>query len=736
MPSSQGGMNSESPLDTFPTFDSEPIILPAGSTNISFNDMDAVAPSSPDPMSDMHYRYPISESQPSFYERQHHTQNLPLLTSKESQYSLRSPDGMSNNSLYERNVYRDDSSDNLESPQEDPYPWMTMIDVKEADDYLHDPALNPLHKSYKPWRALFNVGTIVILILAILMLFAGYPILHHYSVRKEANDRETAAHNIMSFNSSYPSGFPLARANQTNQFNDERQMFIDPATPKEAYELKSTFSKNNGKTFKLVFSDEFNTDGRSFYPGEDPFWEAVDLHYWGTNNFEWYDPSAAYTRGGSLRLRLDQHAEHNLNFRGAMVQSWNKFCFRNGILMVKVQLPGFADVAGLWPAIWMMGNLGRAGYGATLQGTWPYSYDVCDLGTLKNQTLYNDDNPEGFPKDVNSLGGATVFNAQHETRSLSFLPGQKLSRCTCKGEDHPGPWDNDAQEFVGRAAPEIDVFEAQVAGINDVNKIQVSQSFQLAPYNWQYNITHSNTSKAYNFYEWDEDTSHINSYNGEITQQSLSGISMASQQAVQYVANDTDTETEGNFATYSAEYKGGPDGYVAWTSNDKPTWELYGAALGPDSLSKVGQRQFPKEPMYIILNLGISRNFGYVDWDKLSDHFPFEMAVDWVRVYQDPDDPEADTTCSPKDMPTEDYINQHMEAYTNANYTVWGGTREEGGYGADWPLNYMYIKGCDPSTRSKDPGDPSWASAVASRVPSSIVTETRGAEGDWIWGDL
>lgn len=31
---------------------------------------------------------------------------------------------------------------------------------------------------------------------------------------------------------------------------------------------------------QLVFSDEFNTDGRTFYPGDDPYWEAVDLHYW------------------------------------------------------------------------------------------------------------------------------------------------------------------------------------------------------------------------------------------------------------------------------------------------------------------------------------------------------------------------------------------------------------------------------------------------------------------------
>ena len=42
---------------------------------------------------------------------------------------------------------------------------------------------------------------------------------------------------------------------------------------------------------------------------------------------------------------------------------------------------------------------------------------------------------------------------------LSFLPGQRLSRCTCTGESHPGPMHSDGT-FVGRAAPEIDLFEA------------------------------------------------------------------------------------------------------------------------------------------------------------------------------------------------------------------------------------------------------------------------------------
>ncbi len=120
---------------------------------------------------------------------------------------------------------------------------------------------------------------------------------------------------------------------------------------------------------------------------------------------------------------------------------------------------------GLWPAVWTMGNLGRAGYGASLDGMWPYSYgmrgmfvclpadgrflDACDVGTAPNQTL----------KGVPHL--ATIDGDEGKGGALSYLPGQRLSRCTCPGESHPGPKHTD-DTYVGRSAPEIDIFEAQV----------------------------------------------------------------------------------------------------------------------------------------------------------------------------------------------------------------------------------------------------------------------------------
>ena len=89
---------------------------------------------------------------------------------------------------------------------------------------------------------------------------------------------------------------------------------------------------------------------------------------------EWYDPSAINTTGGALRVTLDAKPNHDLDYTGGMMSTWNKFCFTGGLVEVAVELPGANNIVGLWPAVWTMGNLGRAGYGASLDGTWPYTY--------------------------------------------------------------------------------------------------------------------------------------------------------------------------------------------------------------------------------------------------------------------------------------------------------------------------------------------------------------------------
>lgn len=66
--------------------------------------------------------------------------------------------------------------------------------------------------------------------------------------------------------------------NATGQIPDMGNYgLIDTDTPTWAY---TRTAWDDGSPMQLVFSDEFEMDGRTFYPGDDPYWEAVDLHYW------------------------------------------------------------------------------------------------------------------------------------------------------------------------------------------------------------------------------------------------------------------------------------------------------------------------------------------------------------------------------------------------------------------------------------------------------------------------
>ncbi|TFK37538.1 beta-glucan synthesis-associated protein KRE6 [Crucibulum laeve] len=518
----------------------------------------------------------------------------------------------------------------------------------EPDDYLHNPDPRRDRKNDRGGhiftaRGIANLGCLFVLAAGMMMLFAGYPLLSHFTEKKQTTQ----------------GGFNLGGTNATGQVPKIPGNYglIDLETPKEAYTKKSYMYPD--EELMLVFSDEFNTDNRSFYPGDDPYWEAVDLHYWGTDDLEWYDPGQATTYDGALRLTLSKVRpadNHNLTYRSGMIQSWNKFCFTGGILEASVTLPGSTQVSGLWPAVWAMGNLGRAGFGGSLEGLWPFSYDSCDVGTLPNQTYPGTATPE-----------AAVINGDPQHGDvLSYLPGQRLSACTCAGESHPGPMRPDGS-YVGRAAPEIDMFEATVAdGIGEV-----SLSAQWAPYNAGYNWLNTTDNVAYN-----DGTTHLNAYKGGAYQQTTSGLAVTNQNC--YELGGT-----GCFATYAFEYKPGfDDAYITWVNDGKQAWTLYSAGMGPDSKTEISARPIPLEPMYIIANLGFSHNFGFIDFERIA--FPAVMSIDWIRVYQRKDS--VNMNCDPKEYPTAEYIETYKKIYTNPNITTWEQAEQP------WPKNRLKDK--------------------------------------------
>lgn len=275
---------------------------------------------------------------------------------------------------------------------------------------------------------------------------------------------------------------------------------------------------------------------------------------------------------------------------------------------------------------------------------WPYSYDTCDLGTFPNQTTANN-LPEA--STTGGRGGGP----------LSFMPGQRLSACTCPGSDHPGPSVTD-----GRGVPEIDILEAQIDVA--VFQGQVSQSFQCAPFNYQYQFDNSTPATTI----FDSTQTSLNSYQGGVYQQALSAVTFT--QSQNYNGQ--------GYGSYGYEWffdqNDRSNGYITWYSDGVPSWSINQEAVGPDSTAQIGQRLIPEEPMvslilfilstsltifqYLILNLGLSPGFQKQDFKNLQ--FPSKMYVDHVRVYQR-EGTKSGLTCDPPSHPTANYIQEYVE---------------------------------------------------------------------------
>lgn len=174
---------------------------------------------------------------------------------------------------------------------------------------------------------------------------------------------------------------------------------------------------------------------------------------------------------------------------------------------------------------------------------WPYTYDSCDVGTVPNQTL-------------NGLPLAAVLDGDHAYNfALSYLPGQRLSRCTCDGENHPGPKHPDGT-YVGRSAPEIDMLEAQMGGVPVTG--EVSQSAQWAVSNFfdvlctrflyvlqPFNHAYTWDNSSVNMILGDPSISRMNTFVGNVIQQASSVVTKTNQRCYELA--------DGCFSTYGVE---------------------------------------------------------------------------------------------------------------------------------------------------------------------------------------
>jgi beta-glucanase (GH16 family) len=449
--------------------------------------------------------------------------------------------------------------------------------------------------------------------------------------------------------------------------------WIDPDTPDDKRVIQS-YADPKSK-YRIVMSDEFETEGRTFEDGADPMWTALDKSdddqtSSGRKSIHFYNSSMVYTSKGNLVIKTTtgytkwrdfnpykkSYETMQRNFKSGMIQSWNKFCFTGGIFEVSLKLPGKPHVGGLWPAVWLLGNLGRATYEASTNKLWPWSYAKCDRKLQKAQ----------------ELSGCDV------TEHYSFIKHQ------------------------GRGATEIDILEVMPGEVGDlpvvsypVSRPYTTMTLQLAPgIDPKENRPPSGTRPDMGF-TWYEGLQYghnvsINPffYGTYLASTSANEPAFRSAEesyqcdAVSSMVNLGSSHFEKHH-TYRLEWSPTGmvgSGYLKWYVDGEFKFGVAGKSLNKT------MTMIPNEPSSLIFNVAVSTSWGFLDLpigcaglydcntDKCGfpegfcDELPAQMEISSVRIYQNEEDKNQTIGCNPSRYPTAKFIKAKSSRYMRSSY--------------------------------------------------------------------
>ncbi|KAL3944530.1 MAG: hypothetical protein SGBAC_001398 [Bacillariaceae sp.] len=457
--------------------------------------------------------------------------------------------------------------------------------------------------------------------------------------------------------------------------NEKKKKHPEPTTasPTFAPTIKPTpFPTYESHTYELVFSDEFNTPGRTFEDGADPRWTALEKNDYTNDALHYYSQSNAKTdEDGNLVIKTEaantdvvgfddittEKFRVTKHFKSAMLQTWNKFCFTGGIVEANVELPGKHNVGGLWPAFWLLGNLARHTYVGSSQHIWPWSSGICTEKSFSGQHI----------------------SACREVGHYGMPPG------------------------VGRGSPEMDIFEVQPGDVKanngpflltSVGQPFMSASFQVAPGipnfrpgpgywpgpgQWYAGLNGGkNTSLNIGFY------GNYNHFRGDPHPEKSDYWS----DAISYNRQLDESHFNGTH-TYRLEWDvptEEKDGYLHWFLDGELVLSINGTGVATAGTGA----EISSEPSYILLNTAVSKQWGFPiqcpagckcqEFDCHSSNYSKqcgfsngfcqmmleedpEYKVNWVRVYQNPDFDEQKVGCSTPERPTRRYIDGHADLY-------------------------------------------------------------------------
>mmetsp|Transcript_23825 Transcript_23825/g.33434 ORF Transcript_23825/g.33434 Transcript_23825/m.33434 type:complete len:656 (+) Transcript_23825:45-2012(+) len=467
--------------------------------------------------------------------------------------------------------------------------------------------------------------------------------------------------------------------------------WIDPDTPEF---VRTTTSFVDGSTYELVMSDEFNVPNRTFKDGHDSIWTALDRSdndfSAGGGSLHYYNSSTVTTEDGHLKIKTSAEdtswsrydvtnkkwLRETRHYKTGMVQSWNKFCFTGGIVEIDVMFPGEASIGGLWPAMWMLGNLGRATYEASTNNIWPWSYNKCNKTLQAKQKISACDNAHHFGLNKHQGRGATEIDI------IEVMAG-----------DSNGPLDGPKPsiqlpygDMTLQLAPGVENRRPQFGHLPVPPDTWDESHTILYPYEtWYENLTtHGSTSLNPFFY-------------GTYLDESKPGepATRTKKEAFQADAIGAVHQlTKENFEqmhTFRLEWQPGPGGRIDWYTKRGVDW-THAFSIKDESLASLMGSQIPAEPSYFIMNTAISSTWGFPyavpKWCQkcyncndpkckcaMNEGFcemlksgKGVMSIDYVRLYQSKD-PSAHVGenhtlgCDPPEYPTKSYILGHEEMY-------------------------------------------------------------------------
>ncbi|KAF5372393.1 hypothetical protein D9615_009276 [Tricholomella constricta] len=220
-------------------------------------------------------------------------------------------------------------------------PSMDENEPLDEEDNLHDPDGKVVKVPGRPmsWRGFKNLSALVLLVGALLALFVIYPVVafYHDNGRNSlivGNTRINATGQASAVDFDKRSQLPLV-----SLFG-----LIDPVTPREA--LKRTSS--DGVVYDLVFSDEFNTDDRTFSKDADPVWETLNDHS--------HNSRHTTTRNGYLILQsypMRSNSRSTRQYVSDVLRQRSPLCLTGGFVEISAKVPwSHTNQRNFWTGTW------------------------------------------------------------------------------------------------------------------------------------------------------------------------------------------------------------------------------------------------------------------------------------------------------------------------------------------------------------------------------------------------